>query len=1234
MSRIVIFTSGTLGDHLPFIALGQALQNRGQSVCLALNPAMQNYAQRAGLESAALTDHLRGPEEARQNAWAWNHWRDPRTHPGAGPFDANQFATQCAELIELSRDADLLITTSIRTHGYVVHSATGLPWLTISMNPFHFWLPPTPDERRARREQQLTSVPFFKELLAYTFAELGIQKLIPPYSPAWLWGSRVLLASSPHFSRPNLNQLQPQATLEMTGFWYYQDPDWENWQPDPALASFMERRPLALAFSSQPLEAPGEILARHARVATRLGLPLLVQRGWAGFSEDGLPAECDPSQVFFADFLPHDWLFARVAAAIQHGGIGSMARALRQGCPLLVEPFGNDQLYNASRAAELGVAAALHPFNATVDELVKALAERVLIPETRQRAAALGSLLRAEDGLGVACQIIEGHLQQAGGQRPFAWRAPLRKIDASAGRSPMAGSLEEASSMMTPIPKILHQTWKDTQLPAELAEFQRTWLEKHPGWTYNLWTDADNRQFIRQHYVWFLPIYDGYPEHIMRVDAVRYFILHHFGGVYVDLDFECLQSVEPLLQDHALVFGLEPQAHLEMRQRAGYPLDRIVCNAFMASTPGHPFWEYVFKQLISYHRAPEVLDATGPFMLSRACATFVQPEAIYTAPPELLYPIEKERPWGQLTDAEQEHIRQTAFAIHHWMGSYWKLVAQTRRQPVSATLLSRGNTVSRAVINLETCLAELYQKPSLPRISALMVTRDRPALAIGSIQCFQRQTYPNKELIIVDDGPDDRLQRWVESTHDECLHFVHLPADGQTLGELRNLAVARASGDYVAQWDDDDLSAPNRLEIQMALIHLLDAEACLLARHQIWWPALRRAAISDQRYWESSFVCRREALPAYPALRQGEDTPVIEQLIAQQRVAILDFPRLYTYISHGNNTFATGHWEAHWRFATASYENDHYDIWLRQFQEQVGVDLSPWLDAALEPAAQASRSHPQPPPPAKAQVLASAPPAAGLPPRILILTPVKDAMRYLPAFLEKLRTLAFPHDYISLAFLESDSQDGTSTYLAGELSGLCQEFSRAELFRRDFGLRLESKRWESSTQYERRATLARSRNYLLAQALHDEAWVLWVDADLARFPPDIIEQLLASGKDIVTPNCLALGTNRSFDLNTFKLAPGAEKLDWRPYIVDGILQPPPGFGRLYLSDLRAYDAVTLDGVGATMLLVRADIHREGLVFPTFSYHGFIETEGLALMARHMGYHCWGLPKVEIFHPAA
>ncbi|MFX8668609.1 hypothetical protein ABTM51_20880, partial [Acinetobacter baumannii] len=79
-----------------------------------------------------------------------------------------------------------------------------------------------------------------------------------------------------------------------------------------------------------------------------------------------------------------------------------------------------------------------------------------------------------------------------------------------------------------------------------------------------------------------------------------------------------------------------------------------------------------------------------------------------------------------------------------------------------------------------------------------------------------------------------------------------------------------------------------------------------------------------------------------------------------------------------------------------------------------------------------------------------------------------------------------------------------------------------------------------------------------------------------------------------------------------------------------------------MEQLRGRERVRLDSVGGTVLLIRADRHRDGLVFPTFFYGapnrwarrphpmrgelpGEIETEGLGLMAKDMGIECWGLP---------
>ena len=247
--------------------------------------------------------------------------------------------------------------------------------------------------------------------------------------------------------------------------------------------------------------------------------------------------------------------------------------------------------------------------------------------------------------------------------------------------------------------------------------------------------------------------------------------------------------------------------------------------------------------------------------------------------------------------------------------------------------------------------------------------------------------------------------------------------------------------------------------------------------------------------------------------------------------------------------------------------------------------------------------------------------------RVLILTPVKQSAHHLPSYVAALERLSYPRDRLSIGLLDSDSTDDTFGALHALRDELDARFSRVTLLRRDFGFRMPPgvPRWTWEFQLVRRTVLAKSRNHLLVGALADEDWVLWLDVDVVDYPADVLERLLATGKDIVMPHCVVRPGGPTFDLNA-----------WSDH------------GRLHLEDLRGGpELVPLDAVGGTMLLVRADAHRDGLNFPPYLYGrasplarcpspmpwdvGEVETEGLGLMARDMGYECWGMPSLEIVH---
>lgn len=250
-------------------------------------------------------------------------------------------------------------------------------------------------------------------------------------------------------------------------------------------------------------------------------------------------------------------------------------------------------------------------------------------------------------------------------------------------------------------------------------------------------------------------------------------------------------------------------------------------------------------------------------------------------------------------------------------------------------------------------------------------------------------------------------------------------------------------------------------------------------------------------------------------------------------------------------------------------------------------------------------------------------------PNILILTPVKDAMPYAAGHFERLRGLTYPHDAVSVGILESDSRDNTYSMMQELCKANESQFRKITLIKKDFGYRIPQgvPRWDASVQFARRSVLARSRNHLLISALRDEDWVLWLDVDVIRFPRDIIEKLLAYGKDILQPHCVKQPGGPTFDRNA-----------WRDR------------GQLHMDAMRnGNELEQLDAVGGTMLMVRAECHRDGLMFPTFLYgkrnskirkrddiglpddEGEIETEGFGILADDMGFECWGIPGLEVIH---
>lgn len=209
-----------------------------------------------------------------------------------------------------------------------------------------------------------------------------------------------------------------------------------------------------------------------------------------------------------------------------------------------------------------------------------------------------------------------------------------------------------------------------------------------------------------------------------------------------------------------------------------------------------------------------------------------------------------------------------------------------------------------------------------PKVSCLMVTRGNFDLAKTAYYSFKLQTWSNKELIIVCDAGADELKGLVAS--DQQVKFIEAPS-GLTLGELRNISIAHASGDFVCQWDDDDLYAPERISVCVGILISASVDAVFLNSWIVWWMQRQSMCISPSRIWEGSLLARRSVMPIYPALKKGEDTTVSKWITEYFPVALIDCPQLYCYRITGENTWNEAHFEGLFSAAVKHFKPEEFD---------------------------------------------------------------------------------------------------------------------------------------------------------------------------------------------------------------------------------------------------------------------------------------------------------------------
>lgn len=208
---------------------------------------------------------------------------------------------------------------------------------------------------------------------------------------------------------------------------------------------------------------------------------------------------------------------------------------------------------------------------------------------------------------------------------------------------------------------------------------------------------------------------------------------------------------------------------------------------------------------------------------------------------------------------------------------------------------------------------------NLPLISCIMPTKNRREFVPKAIEYFLRQTYPNKQLIIGDNGDsikdlmDAAGGPWYDETQPDRVPILAYRRfrTGQTLGARRNALVeCCCNGDLIAHWDDDDWYGADRLADQVKAFTSSDIEVSGV-EHPLFYDlrtgkAWRYSYHGEGQYLYSATLMYRRSYwerSPFPDLQVGASVPFVLGPGRRNHAAFIQECDWYVGMAHeGNNS--------------------------------------------------------------------------------------------------------------------------------------------------------------------------------------------------------------------------------------------------------------------------------------------------------------------------------------------
>lgn len=417
--RIAIFTLGSRGDVQPYVALAKTAISKGHSTVICTGKSFKNFIEGHGIEFEEAASDLMALLETEEGKMVFEHAiKHPlKTKRYLKEVVNPSYRKTLDNFYHSAQGADVIIYHPKAFGAPDIAKSLDIP--CISMPPIPIMYPieefpnlavsPTKNLGKVMNKQTYKIIEKAESTNIKEVNDFREKILNLPKRKSGVYtfsiDERTIPIIYPISSYLFKDVKSWKDKVYLPGFFYLNT---ENEVLEEKILDFINsgKEPIVISFSSMPLKSADlfkEKLIKALKETNNRGIMIVGNSGISFEKEE---------EILTIKTAPHTLLFPLAKGILHHGGVGTMAAALKSGKPQLIMPFAVDQPFWANRLYKFGYALKpIKEMKVTVEELVSRFQE-LDKPQIKQKAQDIKNVLAQENGTENALKYIEDYCNQ------------------------------------------------------------------------------------------------------------------------------------------------------------------------------------------------------------------------------------------------------------------------------------------------------------------------------------------------------------------------------------------------------------------------------------------------------------------------------------------------------------------------------------------------------------------------------------------------------------------------------------------------------------------------------------------------------------------------------------------------------------------------------------------------------------------------------------------------------